>query len=51
MMRPMTLVEELEDKLVELLGAICNTEDKAELAALTEQYEFCEAELVRLSVA
>lgn len=47
MMRPMTLVEELEDKLVELLGAICNTEDEAELCQLTAQYEFCEAELVR----
>ena len=50
MMRPMTLVEELEDKLVELLGAICNTEDEAELARLTAQYEFCEAELARAVV-
>lgn len=51
MMRPMTLVEELENALVDLLGSICNTEDEAELVVLTEQYEFCEAELVRLSVA
>lgn len=51
MFRPMTLAEELEDKLVELLGAICETEDDAELAALKAQYEFCEAELVRLAVA
>ena len=51
MMRPMTLVEELEDKLGELMGAICSTEDEAECAELISQYEFCEAELVRLSVA
>ena len=40
MMRPMTYIEELENALVELLGAICETDDDAELASLTRQYEY-----------
>ena len=51
MMRPMTYIEELENALVELLGAICETDDDAELASLTRQYEYCEAELVFMAVA
>jgi hypothetical protein len=50
MMKPMTYVEEMEEKLVELLAAICETEDEAELAELTAQYEYCEAELAYTAV-
>lgn len=51
MMRPMTLAEELEDKLVELMGAICNTEDEDECSELISEYEYCEAWLASLAVA
>ena len=51
MMRPMTYIEELENALVELLGALCATAADAELASLTRQYEYCEAELVFMAVA
>ena len=51
MMRPMTLAEELEEKLVKLLRAICNTEDADECDKLISEYEYCEAWLANLSVA